>query len=104
MISTKFKDTNLHIGDTLKVRYNIVEGGKTRVQSYEGILLALRGRSENRMMVVRRIGPLGVGVERTWPVNSLNLIEVQVMRHAKKVRRSKLYYMRNLKGRAASRV
>ena len=104
MISVQFKNTNLHIGDTLRVKSNIVEGGKTRVQAYSGILIAISGRGENRTFTVRHIGPQGIGVERTWPVNSRSLVDVIVEKNAKKVRRSKLYYLRELTGRMATRV
>lgn len=104
MISADFKGTNLHIGQTLKVRSNIVEGNKTRVQSYQGMLIALRGRGENQMMVVRRIGPGGIGVERTWPLNSPSIVDISVLKEPKKIRRSKLYFLREVQGKAASRI
>lgn len=94
----------MHIGQTVTVRSSIVEGNKTRVQAYEGMLIALRGRGENRTMVVRRIGPGGIGVERIWPLNASSIVDIQVSREPKKVRRSKLYFLRGLKGRAASRI
>ncbi len=104
MISTDFKGTLLHVGQTIKVRSNIVEGAKSRIQSYQGMLIALRGRDVNRMMVVRRIGPGGVGVERTWPLNSPAIVDITVVREPKKVRRSKLYFLREVQGKAASRI
>lgn len=104
MISVNLKGTILHIGDTIRVRSNIVEGGKTRVQAYEGLLIALRGRGENKMMVVRHIGPGGIGVERIWPVNSPAIVDVTVVRKPKKVRRSKLYFLRDIIGRGATRI
>lgn len=104
MISLKFKDINLHIGDTLKVRTNIVEGGKSRVQTFEGLLISLKGRGDEKTMTVRRIGDRAVGVERIWPVNSKSIVDIEVVKSAKKVRRSKLYYLRELTGRMATRV
>jgi large subunit ribosomal protein L19 len=104
MISTKFKDTDLHIGDTIRVKNTIVEGAKTRIQTFEGILIAMHGRGENQMMTVRRIGPLGIGVERIWPLNSRTIVEIEVVRKPKKVRRAKLYYLREITGRMATRV
>jgi large subunit ribosomal protein L19 len=104
MISTKFKDTDLHIGDTIRVKNTIVEGNKTRIQTYEGILISMRGRGENATMTVRRIGPLGIGVERIWPLNSRSIVDVEVVRKPKKVRRAKLYYLRGITGRLATRV
>ena len=61
MISGNFGEQQLNIGETLRVSYNIVEGGKTRVQTFEGILISMRGRGENKTFTVRRIGDRGVG-------------------------------------------
>jgi large subunit ribosomal protein L19 len=104
MISTDFKGVTLHTGQMIKVRSNIVEGVKTRIQSYEGLLIALRGRDVNRMMVVRHISPGGIGVERSWPLNSPAIVDITVVREPKKVRRSKLYFLREVQGKAASRI
>lgn len=104
MISIDFNDQKLHIGDTVKVKYNIVEGGKTRVQTFEGIIIAFSGRGVNKTFTVRRIGDRGVGVERIWPVDSKVIIGIEVSRPVKKIRRSKLYYLRGLTGRMATRV
>lgn len=112
MLSVDFKDTKLTVGDTIKVKYNIEEGGKTRVQAFEGILIALHGRSdEDKTFTVRMIGDRGVGVERIWPLTAKTLVDIDVIKHSKKgksgkvgVRRSKLYYLRDVKGRMATRV
>lgn len=104
MISVTFNDNILHVGDMIKVRSNIVEGTKTRVQAFQGILLAINGRGENRTITVRRIGPAGVGVERIWPLNARTIVDIEVVRAATKVRRSKLYYLRNLTGKMATRI
>lgn len=104
MISLKVKDTDLHIGDTLRVSTQVVEGAKTRIQVFEGILIRMRGRGENATFTVRRIGAASVGVERIWPVNSKNIVKVEVKKNATRVRRSKLYYLRDLTGKSAVRV
>lgn len=104
MLTAKFKDTNLKIGDTIRVHSTVVEGVKTRIQVFEGILIALNGREENQMMTVRHIGTGGIGVERQWPVNATSLVKIEVVKNAKNVRRSKLYYLRNLIGKQATRV
>ncbi len=103
-MNTKFKETDLKIGQTLQVKYNIIEGGKTRVQAFEGVLIAIRGREENRTITVRKIGDRGIGVERIWPVNSRSLVGISVLKDPKNVRRSKLYFLRELTGRNAVRV
>ena len=113
MISAQFKQNlpsgesniiDLHIGETVRVSYNIVEGGKTRVQTFEGLLISMRGRGENKTFTVRRIGDRGVGVERIWPLDAKTIVNIEVVRKPRKVRRAKLYYLRELTGKAASRV
>ena len=104
MISAKVKDQELFIGDTIRVHSTVVEGSKTRTQVFEGILISLVGRGVNQMMTVRHIGPGGVGVERKWPLDGRSLVKVEVKKNARKVRRSKLYYLRKLTGKKAVRV
>lgn len=100
---TKFNETDLHVGDNVRVHSSVVEGAKTRVQIFEGIIIRLSGRGENQTFTVRRVGAAGVGVERIWPVNSRSLIKVEVKKSGSP-RRSKLYYLRKLIGQAATRV
>lgn len=104
MISGKFNETDIHIGDTLRVHSKVVEGVKTRIQVYEGILISLRGRGENKTFTVRKIGAGGIGVERTWPLDARSISKIEVKKKAGKIRRSKLYYLRDLSGREAVRV
>lgn len=104
MISVKFGETDLHIGDTVRIHSNVVEGNKTRVQVFEGILIRLRGRGENRTFTVRKIGAGGIGVERTWPLDARSLVKIEVKKKTSGVRRSKLYYLRDLSGKEAVRV
>ena len=65
---------------------------------------SLRGRGENKTFTVRRIGDRGVGVERIWPLDAKTIVNIEVVRKPRKVRRAKLYYLRELTGKAASRV
>ena len=104
MISTKVEKQNIHIGDTLKVHSKVVEGAKTRIQIFEGILIRLRGRGVNKTFTVRKIGAGGIGVERTWPLESNSIVKIEIKKKATKVRRSKLYYLRDLVGKSAVRV
>lgn len=94
----------MHIGDTIRIHNKVVEGAKSRIQVFEGILIRLRGRDVNRTFTVRKIGAGGVGVERTWPLNSTSIVKIEVKKKAAKVRRSKLYYLRELTGKSAVRV
>ena len=104
MISTQIGEQNIHIGDTVRIHSKVVEGEKTRTQVFEGILIRLRGRGENKTFTVRKIGAGGVGVERTWPLNANSIVKIEVKKKAGKVRRSKLYYLRDLTGKSAVRV
>jgi len=91
----------LSIGDTVRVHVRIVEGERERVQPFQGTIIRLRrGTGVNGNFTVRRIASHGVGVERTFLVNSPRLEKIDVMRHAK-VRRAQLYYLRDRRGRAA---
>lgn len=104
MISIQVGEENIHIGDTIKVHSKVVEGAKTRVQIFEGILIRLRGRGVNKTFTVRKIGAGGIGVERTWPLESTSIVKIEIKKKANKVRRSKLYYLRDLVGKSAVRV
>lgn len=104
MLNAKVCGAQVNIGDTLRVHTTVVEGSKTRIQVFEGILIALNGRDVNAMMTVRHIGPGGAGVERKWPLNSRSIVKVEVKKHATSVRRSKLFYLRELIGSRATRV
>lgn len=89
----------LEIGDTVKVHNRIKEGNRERVQIYEGTVIAKRGGGLTETFTVRRIS-YGVGVEKTFPLHSPNVDKVEVVRHGK-VRRAKLYYLRDRVGKAA---
>lgn len=104
MISTKIGGQNIHIGDTVRVHSKVTEGTKSRIQIFEGILISLRGRDVNKTFTVRKIGAGGVGVERTWPLDANSIVKIEVKKKAGKIRRSKLYYLRDLVGKQAVRV
>lgn len=86
-------------GDTVRLQVRVVEGNRERLQPFEGVVMRLRGGSVNRNFTVRRITH-GVGVERTFLINSPRLEKIEVLRHAR-VRRKQLYYLRGLTGKAA---
>ncbi len=85
-------------GDTVKVYVKIVEGGKERIQGYEGVVLKRRGSGINKTFTVRRVFQ-GIGVERTFLLHSPRLDRIEVLRRGV-VRRAKLYYLRGLTGKA----
>jgi large subunit ribosomal protein L19 len=86
-------------GDTIRVHVRVIEGEKERTQLFEGVVIRKRGEGGRASFTVRRIS-YGVGVERTFPLHSPRIEKIDVVRHGK-VRRSKLYYLRNLAGKAA---
>ena len=89
----KIGETIFSVGDTVVVSQKIIEGGKTRTQPFEGIVIAIRGQKENKTFTVRKIAAGGVGVERIWPLNSPWITKIKVKKRGK-VRRAKLYYLR----------
>lgn len=89
----------LRTGDTVKVNVKIKEGEKERVQQFEGIVISKKGGGLKATFTVRKVS-YGIGVERTFPLHSPALEAIQVISHGQ-VRRAKLYYIRNLKGKAA---
>ncbi|MDF1567764.1 MAG: 50S ribosomal protein L19 [Spirochaetaceae bacterium] len=93
---------SFRIGDTVKVHYRIVEGKNERVQVYEGLVISANNSGVGRTVTVRKIS-YGVGVERIFPVNSPRVEKFEVTRRGK-VRRAKLYYMRNRIGKKATKV
>ena len=88
-----------NIGDTVKVSVKVKEGDKERIQAYEGVVIAKKGSGIRETFTVRRVS-FGIGVERTFPMNSPKIEKVVVTRKGK-VRRAKIYYIRNLSGKAA---
>jgi large subunit ribosomal protein L19 len=86
-------------GDTLQVNVKVVEGDRTRIQAYEGVCIARSGAGLNESFTVRKIS-YGEGVERVFPVHSPMIDSVKVVRRGK-VRRAKLYYLRDRRGKSA---
>jgi large subunit ribosomal protein L19 len=90
---------NFRPGDTLKVHVKVIEGSRERIQLFEGVVIKRRGGGISETFTVRKIS-YGVGVERTFPLHSPKIDKIDVARRGK-VRRAKLYYLRNLRGKAA---
>lgn len=86
-------------GDTVAVHVKVIEGDKERVQVFKGLVLQRRGSDVNESFTVRKVSD-GVGVERIFPLHSPKLAKIEVLRRGR-VRRAKLYYLKNLKGKAA---
>jgi large subunit ribosomal protein L19 len=86
-------------GDTLKVHVRVKEGNRSRIQVFQGVVIRRQGGSVRETFTVRKIS-YGVGVERTFPVHSPSIDRIEVVTHGR-VRRAKLYYLRDLRGKAA---
>lgn len=90
---------NFVTGDTIKVNVRITENGKSRIQAFQGVVIARRGSGVSETFIIRKMSA-GVGVERTFPVNSPSIASIEVIKHGK-VRRHKIYFLRSRKGKAA---
>lgn len=86
-------------GDNIKVHVRIKEGEKSRIQIFEGLVIAMKNSGSKETFTIRKIS-YGIGVERTFPLNNPNIASIELVR-SNKVRRAKLYYMRDLKGKSA---
>ena len=95
----KKKSSVARVGDTVRAHMRIVEGEKERVQIFEGVVIRIHGGGSRETMTVRKVS-FGVGVERIFPLHSPRLEKVEVIRRAK-VRQAKLYFLRDLRGKAA---
>ena len=90
---------SFNVGDTLRVFVKVVEGSRERLQAFEGTVIAKRNGSSRETFTVRRVS-YGIGVERLFPVHSPRIAKIEVVSRGV-VRRAKLYYLRNLTGKAA---
>ena len=88
-----------HVGDTIRVHNKIKEGTRERIQMFEGTVIVLHGGGTSETFTVRRVA-YGVGVEKTFPLHSPNVADIDVIRYGK-VRRAKLYYLRDRVGKAS---
>ena len=90
---------SVNVGDTVRVHNKIKEGSRERIQLFEGTVIAKHGAGISATFTVRRIS-YGCGVEKTFPIHSPNVVQVETVRHGK-VRRAKLYYLRGRVGKAS---
>jgi large subunit ribosomal protein L19 len=97
--SKRDDDPSFRAGDTLKVHVKVVEGNRSRVQVFQGVCIRVQGAGIGRTFTVRKVS-FGVGVERTFPLHTPIIDKIEVVTRGD-VRRAKLYYLRNLRGKAA---
>lgn len=90
---------NFNSGDHIRVHVRVIEGDKERIQTFEGDVISIRGAGLNKSFTVRKVSS-GVGVERIFPINSPKIAKIELLKEGN-VRRAKLYYLRNLSGKAA---
>ncbi|MGV7221044.1 MAG: 50S ribosomal protein L19 [Nitrospinales bacterium] len=95
----KEKPPEVRAGDTVRVHMRIVEGEKERIQVIEGVVIRVHGGGVRKSVTVRKMS-FGVGVERIFPIHSPRVEKIDIVKHAK-VRQAKLYYLRDLRGKAA---
>ena len=96
----RFDHPDFRSGDTVKVHIRIIEGSKERVQIFQGVVIKQKRGMMNASFTVRKISHGGVGVEKTFALHSPRIDKIEVVSHGK-VRQSRLYYLRNLRGKAA---
>jgi len=99
----KYQDKNIGIGDTIRVYQEIIENDKKRIQIFEGIVIAIKNRQNNKSFTVRKIAANSVGVEKIFPVKLPSIKRIEIKRQGQ-VRRAKLYYLRDRIGKQATRV
>lgn len=102
-ITTKIKDTQVKVGDTVKVKHQFTVDDKTQTQTFQGVIIGIQGREIGKTFTVRKISADAIGVEKIWPVHSPNILKVTVVK-AGNTRRAKLYYLRKRIGKTALKV
>jgi large subunit ribosomal protein L19 len=98
-VENKVEYPNFKAGDHVRVHVRVIEGDKERIQPFEGDVISIRGSKESKTFIVRKLSS-GVGVERIFPFHSPKIAKIELLKEGD-VRRAKLYYLRNLSGKAA---
>lgn len=100
--SAVHKDTTFHVGDTVRVHQTIKEGEKARIQIFEGVVIAIHSK-DDPTFVVRKIATGSIGVEKIFPLNAPVVVKVEIKKTSF-TRRAKLYFLRDLIGKAATKI
>jgi large subunit ribosomal protein L19 len=104
-LSIKHKDKEFGVGDIVRVVQKVKDGDKTRKQVFEGMVIGIKGREENKSFTIRRIGAQQVGIERIFPINTPTIDEVEVVKEGKRgVRKAKLYFTREKSKKAIDEI
>lgn len=104
-LTAKHKDTEFGVGDQVRVVQIIKEGDKTRKHAFEGMVIKIKGREENKSFTVRRIGVAQIGIEKIYPLESPTIEEIEVVRQGTRgVKRAKLYYIRDKPRREIEKI
>ncbi len=98
-----YNDQTISVGDTVRIHQRIIEEKKSRIQVFEGVVIAIRGSENGKSFVVRKIATGSIGVEKIFPVNMPSIEKIEVKRKGQ-VRRGKLYFLRERVGKAASKI
>ncbi len=99
----KWQTIEFSTGDTIKVQQTVREGDKTRSQAFQGIVIAIRGTGDRKNFIVRKLSVGGVGVEKIFPVSTPTVTGIEIIKKGK-VRKAKLYHLRKLLGKKATKV
>jgi len=99
----KWQTIEFSVGDTIKVQQTVKEGDKIRSQAFQGIVIAIRGDGERKNFIVRKLAVGGIGVEKIFPISTPIITGIEIVKKGK-VRKAKLYYLRNLLGKKATKV
>lgn len=91
---------HFHSGDTLSVHLKVIEGNKERVQVFTGVVIQISGKGATKTFTIRKIGDGGIGIERILPINSPRIEKIERLKEGR-VRRARIFYIRDLKGKAA---
>jgi len=99
----EYNSQTISVGDVVRIHQRIMEEKKSRIQIFEGVVIAVRGRETGKTFVVRKMATGSIGVEKIFPVNLPSIEKIELKRQGQ-VRRAKLYYLRDRIGKAASKI
>jgi len=102
-LTAEIKNIQVKVGDTIRVKHRFFQGDKAQSQTFQGVVIRIKGRGAGQTFTVRKISADAIGVEKIWPIHSPNLTKLTVVKTGN-VRRAKLYYLRKRIGKTALKV